>query len=393
MTLKLPAFPVLLLLGFLSTPAMAQDCGGDFGAWMNDLRAEAAAQGVGEKGLAVLSGARIDPNVLKADRAQGVFAQTFSEFAGRMVNAYRLQHGEANLKKHADVFARAEQEYGVPGPVITAFWALETDFGAVQGDFSTLNALVTLAHDCRRPHLFRPQVFPLLTLIDLDILPADVKGAWAGEIGQIQVLPKDYLERGRDGDGDGQIDLRRSAPDAIMTAANLIRAHGWRPGEPWLQEVRVPADLPWEQTGRTQRLALSQWSAWGVTARDGSPLPAAGPPAGLVIPMGRKGPAFLAYPNFDVFLEWNQSAVYTLTAGYLATRLAGAPPFDNRNPDPGLSLAEMKQLQQKLQALGHDVGKIDGILGAGTREAVRAEQIRLGLAVDGWPTAELLGAL
>lgn len=378
---------------FLSGTAFAQDCGGDFNAWLAAVKAEATEQGVGEKGLSVLSQARIDQNVLKADRAQAVFAQTFVEFSGRMVNSYRLQHGAANLRKYADVFARAEQEFGVPGPIIAAFWALETDFGAVQGDFSTLNSLVTLAHDCRRPEMFRPQLISLLMLIDLDILPADVKGAWAGEVGQIQLLPSDYLERGRDGDGDGRIDLRRSPADAIMTAANVIKAHGWRAGEPWLQEVRVPEDLPWEQTGRTNKLPLSQWAAWGVTARDGSPLPAGGPPAGLVLPMGRKGPAFLAFPNFDIFLEWNQSAVYTLTAGYLATRLAGAPAFDKRNPDPGLSLAEMKRLQEKLRARGHDVGKIDGILGAGTREAVRAEQTKLGLAVDGWPTPELLAAL
>lgn len=382
-----------VLAVFLTAPALAQNCGGDFGAWRQAMKDEAAAQGVGEKGLAALSRARIDQSVLKADRAQAVFAQSFVEFAGRMVNSYRLQHGAANLKKYADVFARAEQEYGVPGPVIAAFWALETDFGAVQGKFSTLNSLATLAHDCRRPEMFRPQLVSLLTLIDLDVLPADVQGAWAGEIGQIQLLPSDYLERGQDGDGDGRIDLRSSAPDAIMTAANVIKAHGWRAGEPWLQEVRVPDTLPWEQAGRTNKLPLSQWAAWGVTARDGSPLPADGPPAGLVLPMGRKGPAFLAYPNFDIFLEWNQSAVYTLTAGYLATRLAGAPALDKRAPEPGLSLSEMKRLQEKLQARGHDVGKIDGVLGAGTREAVRAEQIKLGLAPDGWPTAQLLGAL
>jgi lytic murein transglycosylase len=377
----------------LASPAWAQSCGGEFSAWLQAAQAEAIEQGVGEAGLAALAQARIDQSVLRADRAQGVFTQDFAEFAGRMINSYRLTQGAANLQKYADVFARAEQEFGVPGPVIAAFWALETDFGAVQGDFSTLDALVTLAHDCRRPELFRPQVFALLTLIDLDILAADVQGAWAGEIGQVQILPSDYLERGRDGDGDGRIDLRNSPADVIMTAANFIQSLGWRAGEPWMEEVRIPENLPWEKTGYVDKLPRSQWTQLGVTARDGSPLPADDLPAGLVLPMGRNGSAFLVYPNYDIYLEWNQSFVYTLTAAHLAARLAGAPAFELGNPDPGLSQDQMKQLQEKLAALGHDVGKIDGILGMGTRTAVRAEQLRLGLPADSWPTAELLAAL
>ena len=140
----------------------------------------------------------------------------------------------------------------MPPPVVAAFWALETDFGAVQGDFRTLDALATLSHDCRRPQLFRPQLMALLKLIDLGILPPDVKGAWAGEIGQTQILPKDYLEKGIDGDGDGKVDLRSSAPDVIMTTANFVKPARLAAGEPWLEEVRVPDDLPWEQTGRDE---------------------------------------------------------------------------------------------------------------------------------------------
>ncbi len=242
--------------------------------------------------------------MLERDRAQGVFSQSFIEFSRRMINDYRLKNGAANLKKHADTFARAEREFGVPGPVITAFWALETDFGAVQGDFLTLNALVTLAHDCRRPELFRPQVVPLLTLIDRGVLPADVRGAWAGEIGQTQMLPSDYLLRGVDGDGDGIVDLRRSVPDVILTTAKKILSRGWKPGQPWIREVRVPDEMPWEETGRTNKLPLSQWSAWGVTERSGAPLAdAGGLTAGLVLPMGRKGPAFLTFDNYDVYLR------------------------------------------------------------------------------------------
>jgi lytic murein transglycosylase len=394
----------------LASPAMAQQatvalaeatppatapaqCGNDFAEWKANLRAEAEKAGVGPKGLAALDAASFDTRVLARDRAQGVFSQTFEQFAGRMVSAYRLKQGTANLKKYADVFARAEKELGAPAPVIAAFWALETDFGAVQGDFDTLNALVTLAHDCRRPELFRQQLIPLLTLIDHGTLPVDVKGAWAGEIGQTQILPSDYLARGVDGDGDGQVDLRSNPADVIMTTANKLNHRGWKAGQPWIVEVSVPDELPWDQTGRTNKLPISQWTAWGVTGRDGEPLADTGLKAGLVLPMGHKGPAFLAFDNYDVYLQWNQSATYALTAAYMATRFAGLPEFDRRDPEPGLSLEDMKKLQEKLQTKGYDVGKVDGILGVNTREAIRREQIRLGLVVDGWPTQELLANL
>lgn len=376
-----------------ATPALAQQCGGDFSAWMSGVQAEAQAAGVGQSGLAALASANIDERVLARDRAQGVFTQTFLEFSNRMINDYRLTMGRKTMQQFQKVFDRAEAETGVPAPVIAAFWALETDFGAVQGDFSSLDALVTLAHDCRRPELFRPQIVPLLKLIDRGDLPADVKGAWAGEIGQTQMLPSDILTKGVDGDGDGHVDVRNSKPDVIMTTAAKIKSRGWRADEPWMLEVKVPASMPWEETGRVNRLPMSQWTTWGVTNRDGSPLPAELPDAGLALPMGHKGPAFLVFQNFDVYLEWNQSFVYTLTAANLATRFAGAPKIDPRNAEEGLSGETMKLLQRKLQERGHDVGGIDGILGQNTREAVRTEQKRLGLPVDGWPTPALLANL
>ena len=239
MTVRKTALLALAASLAATAPATAQQCGGDFAQWRAGVEDEARTAGIGEVGMKALRGARIDQRVLQRDRAQGVFNQTFNEFAGRMINSYRLKNGAANLKKYADTFARAEAEFGVPGPVITAFWALETDFGAVQGDFDTLNALVTLAHDCRRPQVFRPQIVPLLKLMEHGDLPTDVQGAWAGEIGQTQMLPSDILDKGVDGDGDGKVDVRRSERDVIMTTANKIRSRGWKPGVPWIEEVRV----------------------------------------------------------------------------------------------------------------------------------------------------------
>jgi lytic murein transglycosylase len=391
-------FPIAVLLASLAaTPAMAQApaCGGDLGAFLEGVKAEAVAKGVSpDVARQALRTASIDRKVLSRDRAQGVFRQTFLEFSKRSVSANRMQVGAQKMKQYAQTFARAEAEFGVPAPVITAFWGLETDFGAVQGDFNTMNALVTLAHDCRRPELFRPQLIAAIEMVghgDLD--PASTTGAWAGEIGQVQMLPRDIIEYGVDGDGDGHVDLKKSSADAILTAAKFIKALGWRAGQPWLAEVTVPSGpFPYEKSGLRQGMSLNDWTALGVTFRNGQPT-SENLPAELLLPQGRGGPAFLAFPNFEIYLKWNQSFIYTTSAAYFATRLGGADRYDAGNPAPGLEDAAMKQLQEKLAARGYDVGKIDGILGAGTRAATRAEQLRLGLPADGWPTAELLNRL
>lgn len=388
--------PALLSLLALVTavPAGAQSCGGDFQSFLDGVRQEALANGRSKAAVeAALSGAQIDNKVLRLDHSQGVFKQTFLEFSKRTVNSYRLKHGAGNMQKYSAIFARAEREYGVPPAVITAFWALETDFGAVQGDFNTINALATLSHDCRRPELFRGQLLAAIEMVEHgDLDPRGTTGAWAGEIGQVQMLPEDIIRYGVDGDGDGHVTLKTSSPDAIMTAARFIQSLGWRQGEPWLQEVIVPANLPWQDTGLGRAKRVGEWTALGVKPRNGAFSDAA-LPASIIVPQGRNGPVFLAYPNFDIYLKWNQSFTYTTSAAYLATRLAGAPVYDAGNPDPGLSDGAMKLLQKKLQQRGHDVGRIDGILGIGTRSAVRAEQLRLGLPADGWPTEALLSML
>lgn len=385
----------LLLAGSAQAQTAAPaPCGGDFGAFLEGVKAEAVSRGVApEVAERALAGARIDEKVLSRDRAQGVFRQTFLEFSKRTVSQARLDIGRSKLAELSSVFARAEQEFGVPGPVIAAFWAMETDFGAVQGDFNTRNALVTLSHDCRRPELFRPQLLAAIEMVghgDLD--PNGTTGAWAGEVGQVQMLPRDIIAFGVDGDGDGHVDVKKSAPDAILTAAKFIQHLGFTRGEPWIQEVSVPDSLPWEKTGLQPGMTAGDWFALGVAPRDGN-TGFGHLEASLVLPQGRKGPAFITYPNFGIYLEWNQSFIYTTSAAYFATRLAGAPPYQRGNPEEGLSDEGMKALQVKLQAIGHDVGKIDGILGSGTRAAIQKEQLRLGLPADGWATQSLLNAL
>jgi len=374
--------------------ASAQTCGGNFNAFLKDLKTEAISLGHSRKSVnAFFRTAAIDPKVLRADRAQGVFKMTFTDFSRRVISKNRMVNGSRNAKNYASVFARAEREYGVSRGVILAFWALETDYGAVQGDFNTLNALVTLAHDCRRPALFRPQIFAALDLAALgEFDPAVTTGAWAGEIGMVQMLPEDIRDRGVDGDGDGRVTLKTSAPDAIMTGARMLRDLGWQAGQPWLVEVKVPRSLNWAKTGLDHQKKVSAWARLGVKATSGK-LPKGNLQASILLPQGRNGPAFLALPNYRVYFEWNQSFVYVTTAAYFATRLSGAPVYNAGNPEPSLSDSQMKSLQTKLRARGHDVGKIDGILGARTRAAVQKEQSRLGLPADAWPTAGLLNAL
>ncbi|WPY93478.1 lytic murein transglycosylase [Limimaricola variabilis] len=390
-----------LILAALPAYAQAQDstgpkppCGGDFGAWVDGVKSEAAALGHAPQTVnAFFSSVRPDDAVLRADRAQGVFQRDFIDFSRRLISENRIANGRANADKYDAVFDRIEADYGVPRGVLLAFWAFETDYGAVQGDFNTANALATLAHDCRRPELFRPQLLAAIELYAQGGMdPATTTGAWAGEIGQVQMLPADILENGMDGDGDGRVDLKGSPSDALLSGGKMLSSLGWRPNEPWLQEIALPQGIDLTLTGLDHKMTVAEWKALGVTPRSGD-LGADSLPASVLLPMGRGGPAFLAYPNFDVYFEWNQSLVYVTTAAYFATRLEGAPVYDAGNPAPGLSGEEMVRLQERLQARGHDVGGADGILGEKTREAVQAEQIRLGLPADAWPTRALLDAL
>jgi lytic murein transglycosylase len=310
-----------------------------------------------------------------------------------MVADYRMSQGKSHLKKYAATFKKIEQEFGVPGPVIVAFWGLETDFGANLGDFRTLQSLATLAYDCRRPEQFTPELIAALKILDRgDLTASEMKGAWAGEIGQTQFVPSYYFDFSVDYDGDGKRNLVKSAPDVLASTANLLKHHGWQAGQPWLEEVRVPADMPWAEADLAIKHARSEWAAWGVTKVDGGALPSDGAQAALLLPMGRLGPAFLAYANFDVYTQWNQSLVYATTAAYFATRLAGAPAL-KRGSANAPTREQVQEAQKLLKQQGYDVGKADGVIGAQTRAAVKAVQQKLGLPADSYPDPTFLAAL
>ncbi len=379
--------------------ALAASCqnSGSYERWLDAFKKEAAAQGISPRVIAEATPSMIfDQAIVRRDRGQAVFQQTFFQFSDRMVGGGRIPTGLAKIKQHAALFAQVEQKYGVPAPVLTAFWGLESDFGANFGKYKIISALATLAYDCRRPDFFRQQLLDALRIVERgDQRVADMIGDWAGEFGGMQFTPTDYLKTAVDFDGDGRRDLIRSIPDTIASAANFLVSLGWQRGQPWLQEVHVPGNLPWQEADLNIAHPRSQWVAWGVRAAHGA-VPSDNLPASLVLPMGRFGPAFLAYPNFKAFLGWNSAMVYSTTVAYYATRLAGAPALSRTGATTVVALApqQVMDLQRLLIKQGYEgVGEVDGKFGAGTRAAVKKAQIKVGMPADSYPTAELIERL
>ncbi|MEL6287444.1 MAG: peptidoglycan-binding protein, partial [Pseudomonadota bacterium] len=276
-----------------------------------------------------------------------------------------------------------------------AFWGLESDFGSFMGKKSSIRSLATLAYDCRRPELFRPQLKAAIRIVARgDLKPQNMIGSWAGELGQTQFLPSHYFTHAIDYNGDGRRDLLRTVPDVIGSTAKYLQHLGWKRGQPWIEEVKLTRTLDWKEADLAIRHPRSQWGQWGVVYPDGRKLKADGLRAALLLPMGRFGPAFLTYDNFDIYTQWNESLVYTLTAAYFATRLDGAPRLSK--PSSKLKTFDYDAiigLQRRLVTRGHDVGGVDGKMGAKTRAAIKAEQLRLGLPADSYPSARLIRAL
>ncbi|MBX9842631.1 MAG: lytic murein transglycosylase [Xanthobacteraceae bacterium] len=386
----------VVLSGEASAAARCRNTG-SFDAWLAGFKQEAAREGISQRAVsAALDGVTFDPAIIRRDSGQGVFQQSFLQFAGRMTNINRYQNGLKQMKAHAGLLARIEQRTGVPPAVVAALWGLESDYGAYKGGtYNIIRSVATLAYDCRRPAFFRDQLKGAVRIVERgDLRPENMIGNWAGELGPTQFTPSDYFKHGLDFDGDGRVDMINSLPDALASAANLMKAFGWQAGQPWLQEVRVPAEMPWQESGLENKHPRSQWVRWGVRAAHGAALPADNLEASLVLPMGRMGPAFLAYPNFRAYTEWNAAIVYATTAAYFGARLAGAPVVGPGNGQPVVPTTEqIQQLQQLLTARRLYAGEADGRLGAATRPAVKKAQVMVGLPADAYPTQELIDRL
>ena len=389
---------IIVLILALPTSAWAQGCKntGSFSAWMKAFKQEARAAGISGKTInQALNGISFDPKIVKRDRRQSFFSQSFLQLSGRMISQHRLNNGANKIKKYGSIFRKVEQKYGVPAPVIAAFWALESDFGVNMGNDKSIRSLATLAYDCRRPELFRPELMAVLKIIERgDLRASEMIGSWAGELGQTQFLPSHYYNHAVDFDGDGRRNLLKSPADVIASTGAFLQHLGWKAKQPWLQEVRVPAKLPWKEADLRIQHPRSQWAQWGVRTASGGKLKADGLPASLLLPMGRTGPAFLAYDNFQIYLQWNQSLIYATTAAYLATRYDGAGRVRKGSKDIVVfGYKEIKELQRRLERKGYDVGGVDGKMGVKTRASVKEAQLKYGLPPDSYPTPALMSRL
>ncbi|TPQ34567.1 lytic transglycosylase [Bradyrhizobium guangdongense] len=267
--LSLAALSLSVSIAFAGPARAATACGsGNFDAWLNEFKTEAAAKGISQQAItAGLAGVTLDQSVLQRDRSQKVFSQTFEEFSGRMIPP-RMTRGSNMMKQYGSVLGRVEQTYGVPGEVIVAIWGLETDFGVNTGKFQTIRSLATLAYDCRRAEQFRGELMDALRIVQRgDLAPSEMKGAWAGELGQTQFMPSSWMKYAVDFDNNGRRDLLHSAPDVLASTANYLANYGWQRGKDW-------------------------------------------EPGG---------------PNFAVLQQWNKSEVYAKTVASFATQLARAP--------------------------------------------------------------------
>lgn len=326
--------------------------------------------------------------VIEYDRRQPEFTQTFADYFNTRVNQRRIDRARELYREKRPLLDKLAAEYGVPGQYLIAFWGLETNFGNYLGKMPTLDSLATLGCDPRRSEFFSRELITALKLLEREKLtPAQMHGSWAGAMGHTQFMPSAYSSYAVDGDGDGRIDLWRSQDDALTSAANFLQQLGWQRAERWGREVKLTADFDYINAGRSTRKSIDDWRSLGVRRADGSALPQAQLEASVLVPMGASGPAFLVYPNFRVIMRWNFSESYAIAVGQLADRTAGGGGLLQSldTPTPKLNPVLIKQLQRALNDCGFDAGKADGVIGSGTRAALRAYQASKGLIADGYP--------
>ena len=343
------------------------------------------------------AGLTADMTVLDLLDAQPEFTTPLWDYLSGLVDDQRVADGRAALDAHRDLLARVSQAYGVDAETVVAVWGVESDFGRVFGKRPLLVSLSTLSCFGRRQPFFRGEFLATLKLLqDGDIQAEGLSGSWAGAFGHTQFMPTTYARIAVDFDDDGRRDLVGSIPDALASTANYLLRSGWRTGESWGHEVKLPPGFDVAQAGRTNRKPLPAWIAQGITRIDGQPLPADDRAAALLIPTGANGPAFLVFKNYDAIYAYNAAESYALAIALLSDRLRGGTGIAAAWPtdDPGLSRVQRRQLQTLLLARGYSIGAADGMVGTLTRRAIQAEQVRLGLQpADGRAGAKILAAL
>ena len=376
---------------FFSLPAQAQ-----FASCVAELRNQAEAQGVPSSLFdRVMRGVEPDPKIVELSEAQPEFVTPIWDYLASLVDAEKISDGRAMLKKYAGSLRAAEKQFGVDHFVVAAVWGVESDYGRIAGRYYLPQSLSTLACTApRRREYFRSEFMAALKIVARgDLAPEKLQGSWAGAFGHTQFMPSTYLRLAVDGDGDGHSNLVDSIPDALFSTANFLRNAGWQPGAIWGYEVRPP-DKYNGPSGRSNKKPLAQWTKLGVKRLDGKPLHGPGP-AGLILPAGNEGPAFLVFKNYDAIFSYNGATSYALAISLLSEQLKGHGGIRTPWPtdDLGLSRAEKRELQRLLIARGYDVGEPDGAIGAKTRAAIADIQRRNNLPDDGRPGQKVLTIL
>jgi membrane-bound lytic murein transglycosylase B len=387
-----------------ATPAPGAAAGAttpEFEAWLAGLKAEARTRGISQKTIAAaLNNLAPIPRVLELDGKQPEFTQTFWRYFDGALTPKRIADGAAFMDKHHALLAKLESTYGVPGRFVVAFWGMETDYGRNMGGYPVVGALATLAFDGRRAAFFRTELFNALTIIDHgNISPAQMVGSWAGAMGQTQFMPSTYLKYAVDADNDHRIDIWNDTEDALASAANYLHALGWDGKRGWGREVALPPNFDVglasiDSSASETVKPLSEWAALGITQADGSRLPKQDIVAALVLPAGAEGPAFLVYENYRAILKWNRSTFYAIAVGHLADRLSDGPALVAlHHAEIPLQRADVMALQDGLFRLGYLKDKPDGVVGGGTRQALRTFQRANGFTPDGYANRVMVQAV
>ena len=365
--------------------------------WLTGFRARATAAGITGQTLdGALADLRFDEGLIKKDRNQSEFTKTIWDYLDTAVSDDRVVPGVKALRRHADLFARIEAEYGVEKEVVAAIWGLESAYGTFRGKVPTINALATLAYDARRAAFFEGQLIAALKILQNgDVTPAAMQGSWAGAMGHTQFMPGSWWEFAVDFDGDGKRDIWGDDPaDALASTANYLRHWGWTKDQPWGLEITLPAGFDYDQTTERVRKPVAEWAALGVRPMAGGDLPDGGL-ASVLLPGGARGAAFLIFSNFQVIERYNTADAYVIAVGHLADRLRGGPPIKAGWPRElrALTLDERKELQTRLTQAGFDAKGVDGRIGPNTIAAVKAWQKANGRVPDGYASLEVLEAL
>ena len=389
----------------LAAPALhAQDAPpavdpAQFASCLNELKAAPAFSRITPATFArATEGLQADPSVLVLLDRQPEFSMPVWDYIAVLVDDERVADGRAAHARWRDALQKIEQQSGVAPNVVIGVWGVESNFGQNLGGRPLVQSLATLSCFGRRQSYFRGEFAAALRILqEGHIAPEKLVGSWAGAFGQTQFMPSTFFRSAVDFDGDGRRDIVDSVPDALASTAKFLQNAGYRRGEPWGFEVRLPAGLDTSDASRKNKRPIDAWRSAGVTLADGSPLPGSLPSAGLMIP-ARGGPAFLVGRNFDTLYSYNASENYALAIAQLSNLVAnpgGSVAFVTPWPtdDAGLSRAQNRELQTLLLARGHDIGSADGMIGAKTREAIKAEQQKLGMKPDGRAGQKLLAAL